>query len=119
MEKRKTTRYSLKCPTQCRWTSFNARSLTNNGLTRDISVGGVFVLDPSSPPVGTPIELNIAIPNLSGTAYGLHLVATGTVIRVEHHGDLTSKGFAAAVRFRPIPGEDAGIVRSLEVIPTH
>ena len=119
MEKRKTTRYSLNCPTRFRWTNGNATSLTSNGLTRDMSVGGVFVLGRSNHPVGASIELNIAIPNLTGSAYGLNVVATGTVIRVEHHGDLTPKGFAAAVRFKPIRRTNAWTARPLEVISTR
>jgi len=78
------------------------------GITRDISVNGVFVLNQSSPPVGTLIELKIAVPNLSRTARGLHLAARGTVVRIERDGDYASRGFAAAVRFKPILGEEAG-----------
>jgi hypothetical protein len=111
MDQRKTIRYPVNCPAMCRWTVSDARKQTSFGLTRDISVRGVFVLNNSSPPIGTPIELNIAIPNLSGEAHGLYLVATGSVIRIDELGDYARRGFAAEVQFDPIAEEEAGIVQ--------
>jgi hypothetical protein len=111
MEKRRRTRYCVSCPALCRWTTFDARMLSSYGMTRDISVDGVFVLNHSNPPIGTPIELNIAIPNLSGNSRGLHLVATGSVIRIDQLGDHGKRGFAAEVQFHPIAEEEAGAVQ--------
>lgn len=111
MDQRKSIRYPVNCPAMCRWAVSDARRQTSFGLTRDISVRGVFVLNNSSPPIGTPIELNIAIPNLSGSSRGLHLVATGSVIRIDELGDHEKRGFAAAVEFDPIAEEQTGIVQ--------
>lgn len=92
------TRYPVHCPTISRWKTAGGIPQISMGLTRDICMTGIFVLGQACPPVGTRISITIAIPNLDGTALGLHATAAGHVTRIEHtDGDVS--GFAAAVQF--------------------
>ena len=99
MDKRKATRYPVKCPTTLCWTNGDQEKKASQSVTRDISLSGVFILDPASPPLGTRVQLSISVPNLAGTSHGLRVTATGEIIRVDHIDSNTTSGFAAAVEF--------------------
>jgi hypothetical protein len=120
MDKRTANRYPVNCPTTSCWTTADAAKKSSQGVTRDISVRGVYVLDPVSPPLGTRVQLSIAVPSLTGPSRGLQVVATGHVVRVEPQDGNTISGFAAAVRFAPFSGQSP--VRPIDKTserPTH
>ena len=109
MEKRLAIRYPVHCPTISRWKVDGGISETCAGLTRDVSMGGVFLVVQACPPVGTSIALTLSIPNLDGTALGLRAIAAGHVTRIEQ-SDGNVSGFAAAVQFEP-HAEDAKVLK--------
>ena len=98
MNLRKATRYELSCPAQYRWASSDGLQQNGTGVTRDLGMGGVFVWGDRSPPVGTQVELNIAIPNFEDTGNGMSLRGIGQVLRIEQETELRAGGFAVLVR---------------------
>jgi hypothetical protein len=98
MNLRKVNRYLLRCPAQYEWVSSAGLQENGSGLTRDLSVAGVFVQGDRSPPVGTEIKLAIALPNCEDTRYGMRLHGVGKVLRVEQERELHTCGFAVGVR---------------------
>jgi len=76
------------------------------GFTRDISTGGVFVLSPIAPPVGTPVVLEVHLPPLGASGPGLHVQSAGRVVRIDK--SQAGAGFAATAHFGLHNGLTAG-----------
>jgi hypothetical protein len=109
IELRKASRYRLSAPALFLWAPQDGPPQTGEGITRDISTSGVYVLAESSPPVGARVQLDILLPKLADASPGMHLHGEGVVLRVEPGGAkgavATEGGFAAAVQFYPEASE--------------
>ena len=78
------------------------------GLTRDLSVGGVFVFATSPPPLGSDLKLDAFLPPGRNPVLRLRIHGQGRVVRVDAaHGGEPRAGFAVAgERFVLRRGED-------------
>ena len=92
MELRTQVRFRLAANAVFTWESGHCSRLLGNGVTRDISLAGVFILTSNSPPVGTGVQLEIFVPPLLRGARSVRIKTEATVIRIEHSGG--AEGFA-------------------------
>lgn len=95
MELRKGIRYRLTAAAVFAWEG-PQRLLLAEGVTRDISLTGAFILTLNSPPVGTAIHLDVMLLPLQGGARSVSMKTEATVIRVEHANG--GEGFAVAIQ---------------------
>jgi hypothetical protein len=95
MEMRKEIRYRLDAPALFYWESADHRRLQGEGITRDISVLGAFIVTPTCPPVEAPIQVEVVLPSLAGLKPVIRIKGEARVIRVEHpSGGTAENGFA-------------------------
>ena len=62
MDMRKEIRYRLEAPAIFTWENFQNKRLQGEGLTRDISLLGAFILTPTCPPNMSIIRVEVALP---------------------------------------------------------
>jgi len=98
MELRKATRYRLSAPALYWWQRADGTLQEAQGVSRDISDHGVFVLAKDLPPPGVHVELEVHLPAVTGTSRSAQLYGEGTVVRTSGRGARES-GFAAATVF--------------------
>lgn len=98
MERRRHTRYQLRIMTVYAWRDRGKNSYREAGFTRDISIGGLFVLSSLTLPLGTTLSLEISLPPVEPGTPGLRLTFDGVVTRnVKSNVDA---GFAVVGDFR-------------------
>ncbi|MGB7266771.1 MAG: hypothetical protein WBC92_14740 [Terracidiphilus sp.] len=105
IELRKTKRYRLSAPVLFMCAPQDGKSQSGKGVTHDINALGVYVLTDMLPPVGARIQLDILLPKLEDSGFGMSLAGEGVVLRVDPRGsrglDTSKAGFAASVLFYP------------------
>ena len=84
MEMRREIRYRLDAPALFTWESGHHECLQGEGITRDISVFGAFILTPTCPPVDVPIQVEVVLPSLTGLKPVIRFNGTARVLRVDH-----------------------------------
>jgi hypothetical protein len=84
MELRREIRYRLDAPALFYWESAQHKRLRGEGVTRDISVFGAFILTPTCPPIDVPIQVEVVLPSLTGLKPVLRVSGAARVLRVEH-----------------------------------
>ncbi len=95
MEMRKEIRYRLDAPAVFSWENTHRRRLQGEGITRDISVQGAFILTATMPPPNCAIQVDLLLPSLTGMSATMRITGKARVIRVEHHSaDAWIHGFA-------------------------
>ena len=95
MDMRKEIRYCLEAPATFTWENFQNKCLQGEGLTRDISLVGAFILSPTCPPNLTIIRVEVILPSLTGLHADIRILGKARVVRVEHpHGGRGKNGFA-------------------------
>ena len=95
MEMRKEIRYRLDSQALFTWASVDHKRLRGEGITRDLSVFGAFILAATCPPLQTAIQMEIVLPSLSGMKTALRIKGMAWVVRVEHpSGCIGENGFA-------------------------
>jgi len=120
MDRRHHKRFDLQATARFFWKDAAGSRFEGQGLTRDISETGVFVLTPHIPPSGTPVRLEVRAMSLSGS--DLLMRSKGHVVRVVGSAPpADGLGFAAATgslelrncnpavmspeeQFKPVPG---------------
>ncbi len=109
MQPRKHNRYRLGAPVSFIWRDERKVRHEGIGLTRDIGLGGVFVLTQACPPLEVSVHVTLVLPRLHSEARPLLVQGDGQVIRVEPGGPSgTGGGFAATIkRFLVRNGEGA------------
>ena len=100
VEARRTNRYDLKAPAHFWWLELNGLTESSDGITKDISSSGVFVLTTMLPPVGARVELDVLLPAIGEDSTSARLHGEGFVVRLQH-GLAGPVGFAASVQFYP------------------
>ena len=95
MEMRKEIRYRLDAPAVFSWDGPRRGRLQGEGITRDISVQGAFILTASMPPPDCPVQVDLLLPSLTGVNGMMRITGKARVIRVEHlPSDHWTHGFA-------------------------
>jgi hypothetical protein len=120
MERRTNIRYRLSANTIFTWKGAGHARLRAEGITRDISPLGAFVLASSCPPVDAAIrvEIFLFLPDTQGSGPKLRLRTEAQVLRIDHGADKGMSGFAmgsAHFRFWPhrVSGSDSDFANRL------
>jgi hypothetical protein len=91
-ERRLRKRYPVSALARYRWQDSNGDWISDSAMTLNISVAGIYILTPSSPPTGVPVEVRVPVPVPGIVARRPCLVGQGFVIRVD-----PEVGFAAQI----------------------
>lgn len=92
---RKEIRYRLGTLAVFTWEGANRRRFKGEGMTRDISVLGAYILTATSPPADCVVRLDLMLPQLAGSKTAMRIIGDARVIRVEHcSGNDGMNGFA-------------------------
>jgi len=83
MELRKGIRYRLDAEAVFTWEGGPHRKFQGEGVTRDISVQGAFILTATMPPPNCPIHVDLLLPSLSGMQSLVRISGRARVIRVQ------------------------------------
>jgi|SRR5579872_343581 len=95
MELRRELRYRLDAPAFFIWETAEHKRLHAEGITRDISVFGAFIVTATCPPVDIPIQVEVVLPSLTGPKPVIRVSGAARVLRVEHSSkDAGENGFA-------------------------
>src|SRR4029077_17418626 len=112
MEMRKEIRYRLDAPAVFSWEGARHRRFQGEGITRDISIQGAFILTATMPPPACTIQVDLLLPSLTGLMSMMRITGKARVIRVEHPStDAWIQGFAVVTDdlnqwgLRTMPGE--------------
>jgi hypothetical protein len=95
IDRRKTTRYRLALPTQLKWIAAGSAT-TEEAISRDISIEGLFVKSMSALAVGSIVNVSVTLPNPGGAVSATQLKGAGSVVRRSEAGETT--GLAIATR---------------------
>jgi hypothetical protein len=94
MELRNRIRYRLSADAVFAWEGLEHNRLQGKGITRDISLTGVFIYTSTCPPVGATVELDVFLFPASGAAGKKVRIRTeAKVTRIDHSA--ASEGFGA------------------------
>ena len=95
MEMRNELRYRLDAPAVFSWEGAHHRRFHGEGITRDVSVQGAFILTATIPPPDCPIQVDLLLPSLAGMKTTMRVTGKARVLRVEHRSaDIWIHGFA-------------------------
>ena len=94
VERRRSTRFRLRCEVTCTWHDRYGVANTIVGVAQDISAGGLFIVSHGLPWVGTSAVVDIQLPSRGPSAQQLQLHGNGRVVRVVQYG--AKSGFAIA-----------------------
>lgn len=83
MEMRNGIRYRLDAPAVFSWEGAQHKRFQGEGITRDISVKGAFILTATMPPPDCPILVDLHLPSLTGMKPTMRITGKARVIRVE------------------------------------
>jgi hypothetical protein len=96
MERRSQLRYQVIARVVFTW-EVNGSAFKGVGITRDISLLGVFIFGSACPGIDTTVHLDIFLPPPQNKGTGMRIAAEGRVIRVEYAlEDDDVSGFAVA-----------------------
>ncbi len=97
MELRKRVRHRLAVDAVFTWEGAEHTCLHGGGVTRDISLSGVYIFSLTCPPVGATMQLDVSLLQVNGGSRTLRLKTDATVIRVEHANAGGDEGFAVVL----------------------
>lgn len=86
MDQRQNNRYQLKTAVKFSWESPQNGICRGEGVTRDISPSGVFVLTDERLPLGTTVKLEVTLPSPRNAPSGAFLRTRGHIVRAEQLG---------------------------------
>jgi hypothetical protein len=94
-ERRKSIRYRMNAPVIFRWKGPDKERLQGEGVTRDMSMAGAFILTGTCPPPNALVKMEVLLPLSDGTSKA-KMRADMTVLRVDQDlAGSTRSGFAA------------------------
>ena len=97
MEARASVRYRFGTLAVFSWEGQAGNRLKGEGITRDISVGGAYILTSTFPPPDVVIQLEIFLTSPGTTGHSVGIAAEGRVLRIEHATEGRARGgFAVA-----------------------
>lgn len=95
MEMRKEIRYRLDAPAVFTWEGVGHRRFQGEGITRDVSIQGAFILTATMPPSDCTIQLDLLLPSLAGMKSMMRVTGKARVLRLERRSsDIWIHGFA-------------------------
>lgn len=95
MDMRREIRYRLDAPAVFSWEGMSRRRFQGEGVTRDVSVQGAFILTTTMPPPDIPIQVDLLLPSLTGMSSMMRITGRARVIRIEHRpSNAWIRGFA-------------------------
>jgi|SRR5579864_1713832 len=95
MEMRKEIRYRLDAPAVFSWEGAGHRRFQGEGITRDVSIQGAFILTATMPPPDCTVQVDLLLPSLAGMKRMMRVTGKARVLRVEHRSrDIWIHGFA-------------------------
>jgi hypothetical protein len=95
MDMRREIRYRLDAPAVFSWEGMNCRRFQGEGVTRDVSVQGAFILTTTIPPPDMPIQVDLLLPSLTGMSSMMRITGRARVIRIEQRpSNAWVRGFA-------------------------
>lgn len=77
-------RYRLDAPAVFSWEGASHKHLQGEGITRDVSVQGAFILTATLPPPDCSIQVDLLLPSLTGVKSMMRITGKARVIRIEH-----------------------------------
>jgi hypothetical protein len=107
MERRTQDRYLLSARAEFSWEGPEQKRFEGEGVTRDISVAGAFILTRSCPPANTEVQVELFLPPFHGTVATVRMRARALVLRVERASRSEQQsGFAIDSAGFRLPSED-------------
>ena len=95
MEMRKDIRFRLDAPAVFSWEGARHKRFQGEGVTRDISVQGAFILTETMPPPDCPVQVDLLLPSLTGVMTTMRMTGKTRIIRVERpFTETVIRGFA-------------------------
>lgn len=94
VSRRRFQRFPLRVPAVFSWKSPRGARQKGEGLTRDISADGVFIVADCCPPSEAVIEFEVRLPALDTSGPPLRIRAAGHVVRTDGQFDKFLQGFA-------------------------
>jgi hypothetical protein len=88
----------MRVPVLAQWNDHAGDVRDVSGISRDISVRGVFVMSSVQPPESAKVMVEVIIPSLTQAGKETHLSSDGRVVRVEEGGG--ALGYAVHCDFR-------------------
>jgi len=82
-ERRKGIRYRMNASVRFRWSGRENGRFQGEGVTRDMSVAGAFILTATCPPPNAAVQMEVFLPLADGGSKAL-MKADMKVLRVEH-----------------------------------
>jgi PilZ domain-containing protein len=106
MENRTYERYRLSARAVFSWEGPQQKRVEGEGVSRDISLAGAFILTRSCPPTDTTVQVELFLPPIHGTVATARMRAQALVLRVEYGppGEQQS-GFAVKSAGFTLPSE--------------
>jgi hypothetical protein len=96
MERRGATRYPLRLAVTFSWKDDVGGVHGSEGQSRDLNGRGIYVHSDLIPPIGSPVEMNVLLPQVAPSSRPAELHAEGRVVRIEPRTALSkAPGFAA------------------------
>jgi len=96
-ELRNGIRYQVDAPALFSWQGGPGGRFQGEGVTRDISTQGAFIVTATMPPPHCPVQVDLILPSVSGMDAVLRITGKARVIRVEHcDAAACNNGFAVA-----------------------
>ena len=98
MELRSAVRYPIRASVVFTWRGPRG-PLQAAGVTRDISIRGIYIRTPTSPPDAVALQMEIFLPSLESEGKLLRVLGKGQVVRVDQSSaDDAQSGFAALLQ---------------------
>lgn len=85
MNRRGAERFRLGIPILAQWIDPAGDVRDASGMTRDICVGGVFLMSSQQPPESAQVTVEVTIPGTEKGEEEMHLSSQGRVVRVEQN----------------------------------
>ena len=79
LKRRSAMRYKLRLPVIFRWN--DGTEHTEGGFTREISLDGALILSSKSPPIGSPVRIEVLLPAPDQSGGEIRIECVGTVTR--------------------------------------
>ena len=95
MEMRKEIRYRLDASAVFSWQGAREKRFQGEGITRDVSVQGAFILSATLPPPDCPVQVDLLLPQLTGMNSAVRITGRARVTRIEQTAEGSwIRGFA-------------------------
>jgi hypothetical protein len=92
--RRRFQRFPLQVPAVFFWKGPRGSLQKSEGLTRDISASGVFIMAENCPPAESSIRFEVKLPALDASGPPVRIRAAGQVVRTDVQTGRITKGFA-------------------------